>query len=214
MLVTKQKVLRKFWYAVMPISMLEDGPKPFTLLGENIVVWLKSPGKPAALQDRCCHRTAKLSKGFVEDGNIVCGYHGWTFDCAGACVRVPQNTDGSVPAGAMVQSYYCEERYGYVWVALEKPLRDIPFFPEETTPGYRRIFQFYERWERSALRVMENSFDNSHFSSLHLPSVRSSQPRAPLHQRTRLRFRDVNPGADQQRADLLSRLRHHRRHHN
>ena len=103
MLVTKQKVLRKFWYAVMPISMLEEGPKPFTLLGENIVVWLKAPGQPAALRDRCCHRTAKLSKGFVDNGNLVCGYHGWTFDCGGRCVRVPQNPDGVAPNGAMVQ---------------------------------------------------------------------------------------------------------------
>ena len=64
-------------------------------------------------------------------------------------------------------SYYCEERYGYVWVALEDPLRDIPEFPEDGAPGYRRIFQFYERWETSALRMMENSFDNSHFSYVH-----------------------------------------------
>jgi len=167
MLVTQQKVLRKFWYALMPVTQLKDGPQPFTLLGEKLVVWLKEDGTPAALQDRCCHRTARLSKGFVENGNIVCGYHGWTFNGEGACVRVPQSVDGSVPSGACVKSYFCKERYGYVWVALEEPLRDIPEFPEDGAPGYRRIFQFYERWETSALRMMENSFDNSHFSYVH-----------------------------------------------
>ncbi|MFX7739618.1 Rieske 2Fe-2S domain-containing protein, partial [Acinetobacter baumannii] len=86
MLVTQQKVLRKFWYALMPVTQLKDGPQPFTLLGEKLVVWLKEDGSPAALQDRCCHRTARLSKGFVENGNIVCGYHGWTFNGEGACV--------------------------------------------------------------------------------------------------------------------------------
>ncbi len=30
MLTTKQKVLRRFWYAVMPIDDLAAGPKPFT----------------------------------------------------------------------------------------------------------------------------------------------------------------------------------------
>ena len=167
MLVTQQKVLRKFWYALMPVTQLKDGPQPFTLLGEKLVVWLTEDGSPAALQDRCCHRTARLSKGFVENGNIVCGYHGWTFNGEGACVRVPQSVDGSVPSGACVKSYFCKERYGYVWVALEEPLRDIPEFPEDGAPGYRRIFQFYERWETSALRMMENSFDNSHFSYVH-----------------------------------------------
>jgi phenylpropionate dioxygenase-like ring-hydroxylating dioxygenase large terminal subunit len=169
MLVTKQKVLRKFWYAVMPISHLADGPRPFTLLGEKIVLWLKADGTPAALQDRCCHRTAQLSKGFVENDNIVCGYHGWTYDCSGACVRIPQNADAAnpIPPGTRVTSYFCQERYGYAWVALEQPLRDIPDFPEDALPGYRRIFQFYERWETSPLRFMENSFDNAHFSYVH-----------------------------------------------
>ena len=40
-------------------------------------VWRALEG-PAAALDRCCHRTAKLSLGFCEDGNIVCGYHGWS----------------------------------------------------------------------------------------------------------------------------------------
>ena len=101
------------------------------------------------MRDRCCHRTAKLSKGFVENGNIVCGYHGWTYDAAGACVRIPQNPGGNIPAGASVPSYRCEEKYGYAWVALEEPLQPIPDFPEDGDPAYRRIFQFYQEWKTS-----------------------------------------------------------------
>ncbi|MEN3363467.1 MAG: hypothetical protein V7606_741, partial [Burkholderiales bacterium] len=97
MLVTRQKILRRFWYAVIPLERLKDGPQPFTLLGEKIVLWLDAEGKPAAVQDRCCHRTAQLSKGFVERGNIVCGYHGWTYDTTGKCVRIPQNPDHAIP---------------------------------------------------------------------------------------------------------------------
>jgi phenylpropionate dioxygenase-like ring-hydroxylating dioxygenase large terminal subunit len=112
MLVTQQPVLRRFWYALMPIAHLDDGPKPFTLLGENLVLWKQQNGAPAALRDRCCHRTARLSKGFVEGDHIVCGYHGWTYDCSGACVRIPQNPDAAIPAGARVPSFRCQERYG------------------------------------------------------------------------------------------------------
>ena len=123
MLVTKQPVLRRFWYALMPVTSLDDGPKPFTLLGENIVLWKKKDGTPAALRDRCCHRTAKLSKGSVEGDNIVCGYHGWTYDCSGTCVKIPQSPGSAIPAGAKVPAFHCQEKYGYVWVALEDPLR-------------------------------------------------------------------------------------------
>ena len=98
MLVTQQPVLRRFWYAVLPMDKLAAGPQPFTLLGENIVLWKKSDGTPAAVRDRCCHRTARLSKGFVEGDHIVCGYHGWTYDCSGACVKIPQNPDMLIPA--------------------------------------------------------------------------------------------------------------------
>ena len=26
----------------------------------------------------------------MEDGNLVCGYHGWTFDEEGRCIKLPQ----------------------------------------------------------------------------------------------------------------------------
>lgn len=168
MLVTQQPVLRRFWYALMPLQHLDDGPKPFTLLGVDLVLWKQADGTPAALRDRCCHRTARLSKGWVNDeGHITCGYHGWQYDCSGACVKIPQSSSDKIPAGARVDAFRCVEKYGYVWVALDEPLADIPEFPEDGKPGYRRIFQFYQAWQTSPVRVMENSFDNSHFSFVH-----------------------------------------------
>jgi phenylpropionate dioxygenase-like ring-hydroxylating dioxygenase large terminal subunit len=42
----------------------------------------------------------------------------------------------------------------------------------------RQIPQFYERWECAGLRVMENSFDNAHFSFVHAASFGDQhQPR-------------------------------------
>ena len=64
MLVTHQPVLRKFWHAVMPLAALADGPKPFTLPGVDSVLFLDEHGHPAALRERCCHRTARLFKGW------------------------------------------------------------------------------------------------------------------------------------------------------
>src|SRR5258706_2047160 len=168
MLVTKQKVLRRYWYCVMPLEQLAAGPQPFTLLGENLVLWLDAQGKPAALLDRCCHRTAKLSKGYTDAGNIVCGYHGWTYDGSGACVRIPKyEAEVKTPTGARVESFRCEARYGYAWVALEEPLLPIPDLKEDAAPGYRRIHQFYERWQCNAFRLMENSFDSAHPAFVH-----------------------------------------------
>jgi len=167
MLATKQKVLRRFWYPVIPMENLASGPKPFTLLGEKIVLWLDAAGKPAAAIDRCCHRTAQLSCGFVENGNIVCGYHGWTFDTAGKCVRIPQAKDPTRKVNFKIDAYRCQERYGYAWVALEEPLTGIPEFAEADDPAFRRVPQFYEVWKCSGMRLMENSFDASHQAYVH-----------------------------------------------
>ncbi|MES2510465.1 MAG: aromatic ring-hydroxylating dioxygenase subunit alpha [Pseudomonadota bacterium] len=176
MLVTQQPVLRKHWHAVMPLADLSAGPKPFTLLGENIVLFLDADGQPAALRDRCCHRTARLSKGWCVDtegkacgqGRIQCGYHGWTYDRSGQVVVIPQYEAGrTIMPDYKTTSYHCMARYGYAWVALEEPIADIPDIPEFSDPAYRTIFQFYERWQTSPMRALENSFDNSHFSFVH-----------------------------------------------
>jgi phenylpropionate dioxygenase-like ring-hydroxylating dioxygenase large terminal subunit len=167
MLNTRQKVLQKFWYATVPTSWLKEGPKPFTLLGQNIVLFLGQNDEPAALEDRCCHRTAKLSKGWSKDGTITCPYHGWTYNGAGKLVAIPQfPADQPLPEGR-ARSFRARSRYGYVWVALDEPLSDIPAVPEENDPGYRRIHQFYDKWNTSSLRLMENSFDNAHFAFVH-----------------------------------------------
>jgi phenylpropionate dioxygenase-like ring-hydroxylating dioxygenase large terminal subunit len=169
MLTSRQAVFRRFWHAVMPLSQLQgELPQPFTLLGENIVLFLDAQGQPAALKDRCCHRTAKLSKGRCVGGALQCGYHGWTYDGSGRVIRIPQYDEArAIPADYCTPAYRCVAKYGYAWVALEEPIAAIPEVPEFGAPGWRTIFQFHEVWATSPLRALENSFDNSHFSFVH-----------------------------------------------
>lgn len=204
MLVTQQPVLKRFWYPVMPLDQLADGqPQPFQLLGQPIALWLDSEGQPAAVADQCCHRSARLSKGTAIDGCIRCPYHGWCFDRQGSCVAVPQldvqnhagdscgNSSGNgngnrsphqprIPASYRVTAYKCAVRYGYVWVCLhDEPLLPIPYIPEAEDPDMRLIPQFYEPWRCSGLRLMENSFDNAHFSFVHADSFGDLQQPEP-----------------------------------
>lgn len=70
-----------------------------------------------------------------------------------------------------MQSIPCQERYGYVWVCLDpEPLQSIPAIPAADVAEHRLIPQFYEPWQVSGLRLMENSFDNAHFSIVHAES--------------------------------------------
>ncbi len=176
MLVTQQPIFRKFWHAVMPLSHLSQGPQAFTLLGEKLVLFLDDSGQPAALQDRCCHRTARLSKGWCVDaqgqactqGRLRCGYHGWTYDRTGRVVQIVQyEPNRPIPTDYRTHGYHCKAAYGYAWVSLEDPIADIPPIPEFGAQGWRTIHQFYETWDTSPVSALENSFDNAHFSFVH-----------------------------------------------
>ncbi len=124
-------------------------------------------GKPAATIDRCCHRTAKLSQGTVENGCIVCPYHGWSFNSEGKCTFFPQAKLDNPPKVYKIKSYHCKDKYGYAWVALDEPLTDIPIFKHAEDPEMRRIDQFYEKMNVAGLRMMENSFDTAHVAFVH-----------------------------------------------
>jgi phenylpropionate dioxygenase-like ring-hydroxylating dioxygenase large terminal subunit len=169
MLVTSQPLFKRFWYPVIPISLLSnDKPHPFQLLGQKIVVWLDAEGKPAVAADRCCHRSANLSLGKVENGMLACAYHGWQYDSTGSCVRVPQlSIDAPIPKNYRINTYACAERYGYVWVCLDDPIAKIPEIPEVNDPEFRLIPEFYEVWNCAGLRVMENEMDLAHPTFVH-----------------------------------------------
>lgn len=181
MLLTKEPKLRDFWYAVMPIAELKNGPKAFTLLGEKIVVWLDQAGQPAALVDRCCHRSAQLSRGSVEGGCVVCPYHSWAFAPSGVCVHMPQLEAGrTVPKNYAVAAFKCQERYGYAWVSLGDPMASIPEIPEAQDPGYRQIDCFNETWNTCSPRVVENELDMGHFATVHRQSIGNKDVPLPL----------------------------------
>jgi len=65
--------------------------KPFAtrLWGEPVVIYRDDQGKLVAMADACPHRSVPLSLGKVEEGELVCMYHGWRFGQDGQCVDVP-----------------------------------------------------------------------------------------------------------------------------
>ena len=60
-----------------------------TILGEPIVLYRKADGGVAALEDRCCHRMAPLTRGRIEGDDLRCMYHGLKFAPDGRCIEIP-----------------------------------------------------------------------------------------------------------------------------
>lgn len=85
-----------------------------TIINEPLVFFRKSDGSVAALQDRCCHRSAPLSIGRREGDALRCMYHGLKFDCSGKCIEIPGQD--VIPPQACVRSFPVLERHSWVWV--------------------------------------------------------------------------------------------------
>ena len=160
-------VFRRFWYPAMPVGRLNAGPQPFSLFGEDMVIWRAEDGTVSALVDECCHRSVKLSLGECQGSSLVCPYHGWRFDTAGQCTLIPQRPEVAPPASARVHAYHCASRYGFVWVAVEDPLAPIPHLPEADDPAFRLIQEFHEEWDMSTFRLVDNWFDLAHVAFVH-----------------------------------------------
>jgi len=174
MLISEIPALREYWYPVAYSADVSDEPIGARLFGEDFVVWRDSPdGYVHAAVDYCPHRGARLSQGSIENGCVVCPYHGWQFDGSGACVRIPQNAEGSaIPPRAKLGTIHADDRYGLVWVCVaETPRESIPDLPELNDPSFTLIHELMEEWDATAIRCVDNALDVSHLSFVHASSV-------------------------------------------
>jgi len=160
-------VLLSDWH---PIAKSSDVPEasiyPARLLGEDLVVW-RMNGKVMVWQDLCIHRGTRLSLGRLEGGLLECAYHGWTYNEAGECVRIPAHPEQKPPPKARVKTYRCQERYGLIWACLGEPSRDISIFEEWDDPSFRKIACGPYHYHASGTRAVENFLDVAHLPFLH-----------------------------------------------
>jgi phenylpropionate dioxygenase-like ring-hydroxylating dioxygenase large terminal subunit len=174
---------RHYWHPVAYVSHLGDGPMKVRLLGEELVI-VRLAGQPCAFYDLCVHRGTPLSLGFVDQDRLRCAYHGWAYDCSGACTEIPSVTGGRIPARARLRRYQVAERSGLLWVCLdEHPGFDLPEFVQFNDPEFRVLEVPAYDWACSAPRRFENVVDFAHFAWLHEGLLGSrAHPEVPAHE--------------------------------
>jgi phenylpropionate dioxygenase-like ring-hydroxylating dioxygenase large terminal subunit len=164
--------LRNRWYVAALSTEIGKKPLARTLLGEPVVFYRDTRGQVVALEDRCVHRQAPLSLGEVVGDHLQCGYHGFTYDRSGTCVRVPSQP--RIPPGACVRAYPVTERYGFVHMWAGDPaLADTsePYdFPFVGRDGWNaRYATFYGRFDYRLL--MDNLTDLTHLAFTHKQTI-------------------------------------------
>ena len=164
---------RNCWYVAGRSEDFGAALKPLLLFGDRIVFYRKADGTPVALEDACPHRKLPLSKGSVKDDNVVCGYHGLTFDCTGTCVAAPTQ-EGAIPKRARVRSYPLIEKYGFVWIWPGDPARADPAklinIPNYDDPSWGKTRRGALDIACNYLWITDNLLDPSHVAWVHLTS--------------------------------------------
>ncbi len=161
-------VLRDCWFAVATELEVRGKPIARSLLGERLVLYVDAAGRAVAAADRCPHREAPLSAGTVEEGVLVCPYHGWSFGEGGRCVHIP-SADPSmpIPRNGHLRCFHAKVRYGLLWVCLGDTPSDLPAIRQDADNQFRRINSPVETWRASAVRMTDNFLDIAHFPWVH-----------------------------------------------
>lgn len=155
------------WYPVMLSAELGAGPVSVHLLGQSLAVFRTSQGVHA-FKDLCIHRGVPLSLGKVENDRLVCAYHGWCYDGAGSCVKIPSLPEGrAIPDKAKAIAYACVEAAGIVWVCPGTPRLPVHSFLPYMEEGYKQVLMGPYELAAAGPRIVENFLDVSHLMFVH-----------------------------------------------
>jgi phenylpropionate dioxygenase-like ring-hydroxylating dioxygenase large terminal subunit len=160
--------LDNYWYCAALPHEVSASPLRRLICNEPIVFYRNSEKKLVALEDRCSHRQAPLSKGEVIGDNIQCMYHGFVFNGSGACVHIPHQD--IIPGRAHIRAYPAEEKWGFIWIWKGNPViadpRMIPHLPWTTDIGRSPVYVYFYVKANHQL-VADNLLDISHADYLH-----------------------------------------------
>lgn len=189
------ELFRRFWIPVMlseEIPARDCPPARLRILGEDLISFRDSDGRVGILDAYCPHRGAPLFFGRNEDSGLRCVYHGWKFDVEGACVDIPNSSEGEgYKDKVQITRYPAVDKGGMIWAYMGPPERQppLPAFDFMGLPA-----NHFAAWkivsDCNYLQSLEGAIDASHGSFLH-SNLDNSSPRARVLGMPQMRNRAV-----------------------
>lgn len=139
------ELLTDFWYVAAPSGALARGKKlPLRLLGHEILLLRDRAGIVGALRDFCPHRGIPLRHGTFDGCEVECCYHGWRFDMAGECTRIPSLLEGDTTDTRKIKTgrWPVYEQDGLIWVFMgdaSEPPAPPPSMPVVMPRGFTHV---------------------------------------------------------------------------
>jgi phenylpropionate dioxygenase-like ring-hydroxylating dioxygenase large terminal subunit len=175
-------LMREYWVPAMLASELptpDSDPVRIMLLGEKLIGFRDSNGKPGLIQNHCPHRGASLFFGRNEEAGLRCVYHGWKFATDGTCVDMPNEpAESDFKSKVRAVAYPTVERGGIIW-AYMGTRQDPPSLPDlepNMQPDDKVVLAAIQR-NCNWLQGLEGDIDTSHLGFLHLGAVQPQDTR-------------------------------------
>jgi phenylpropionate dioxygenase-like ring-hydroxylating dioxygenase large terminal subunit len=156
-----------YWYAVEYDQAVKPGHViEVKFWNRSVALFRGEDGKLAAIEDRCAHRQVKLSLGEVHGCNVVCAYHGWSYNSEGRVTAIPHELFGRKMPNFRVPSYPVRVRYGLIWIFFGDPAladeRQIPEIPELKGPHRWACVPLDFTWKAHHSMIIDNINDFTH----------------------------------------------------
>jgi len=139
-----------------------------TILNEPIIFYRQEDGLVTALEDRCCHRLAPLSKGRLEGNDVRCMYHGVKFGPDGQCTEIPG--EPRIPKKYRVRRFPVVEKQNLIWIWMGDEatanVEDIIDYPYLDSPDWS-YKGGYLPYAASYMLAIDNFLDFSHLPYVH-----------------------------------------------
>ena len=149
-----------YWH---PVLASRDLPRnrvvAVKVAGHSIALFRKGDGRLGAVADQCAHRRMKLSLGSVEQGRLICPYHGWSYTSEG---------HGESPSApkmqACVRKYGCAEASGAIWINAGANGENPPTLAMD---GWKSVDPVCTRMRAPLELVIDNFSEIEHTVAMH-----------------------------------------------
>lgn len=177
---------RQFWLPFMLSDELANDapPRRVRLLGEDLIAFRDTQGRPGLVDRYCPHRRADLYFGRNEQCGLRCAYHGWKFDVDGNVTDMPaEPANTPLLQDVKIKAYPMRDWGGVLWAYMGDPATmpdEVPQFEWGLVPPHRRFIS-KRLQQNNYAQAVEGGIDSAHVGILH--SLLEPEPDTPFRQR-------------------------------
>lgn len=161
------------WYAAAWDTEIRHALTARKICDTDVVLFRRSDGGIAALEDACWHRLLPLSMGRLDGDRLVCGYHGLVFDNTGRCIHMPAQE--TINPSACVRAFPAVEKHRLIWLWMGNPAladpEEIPDFHWNDDAGLAGEGGTFYSLQCDYRLLVDNLMDLTHETFVHAGSI-------------------------------------------